>query len=139
MCCGCLTLPNTACWQKEQHFTLFHPGTDPGVTSDSQVLSLSAFQPDTYQVFPGDEAWQLQDLRGSSWLEHLRAGTDRDFPEFRDPVARDTHNGFEIWLQTDLAPSSWTCSTYGCFNRGLFSLLHCCVNFFGITSFPHIL
>lgn len=82
------------------------PGTEPG-HSDHQVLSLPALQPDTSQ------GW-AQHLQNSSWLEHLR-----DLPEFRDPKARDAHNGFGR-LKIDLAPSSCTCNTCGCFNRCLF-------------------
>lgn len=116
-CSGCLILPNTA------KGAAFHtvlswdcPRTHPGVTPDYQVLShclqFSLTLPRCFLRF-----WQ--DLQDSPWSEQLRAGTGRDLPEFRDPVTRDIHNGFGR-LKIDLAPYSWACNTYGCFNRCLF-------------------
>ena len=70
-----------------------------GFTSAYQLVSLSAFQPDTTQVFPQYEAWQLQDLQVSSWLEHPRTSTDKDLLEFRD------HTGWQETFTMDLGGS----------------------------------
>ena len=70
-----------------------------GFASAYQLVSLSAFQPDTTQVFPQYKAWQLQDLQVSSWLEHPRTSTDKDLLEFRD------HTGWQETFTMDLGGS----------------------------------
>lgn len=136
-CSGCLSLPNTA------KGAAFHPAlswdcprTQPGLTPDFQMLSLSAAQPGTSQVFPQVEAGQWQGLQDSSWLEHLRAGTDRELPE-------SEIQGQETFTM-DLGGSKHTLHLLPGLAIPMFaltdassSLLHHCVNLFHITHiFP---
>lgn len=93
-----------------------------GFTSGHQLVLLSAFQPDSSQVFPRYEAWQLRDPQVSSWLQHPRTSTDKDFWSseiVRFRMARDLQKGFGR-LKIELTPSSQTLNIYGCFNTRLF-------------------
>lgn len=84
---------------------LKHPPTSPNQTwafaSEHELTSPScrrfAFQPDTAQVFPQEEARRLQNAHVSSWLAHPRTSADKDLLGFRDHTGR--REGFIMDLE----------------------------------------